>query len=518
VGDRAFKLRLHSTPGYGGHTSARRSATRCDAKVVLSTGDAWIRGDPPPCSRRTARGSSVGATVLLAGRAASRMELARMRMPESLAALVDYGIVQEVIRPLMSGKEAEIYLVVSEGEERVAKVYKEANARTFKHRAEYTEGRKIRNTRDQRAMNKRSRHGKAQDEAAWRSTEASMMRRLRDAGVRVPEVYNFIEGVLLMEFVKDDTASAAPRLGDLTFEPGEALALYDELIAQVVRMLCAGVVHGDLSAFNVLMAADGPMLIDFPQSVDPAVNQGARRLLLRDVSNLHSFLERFAPSARRPLHGEEMWELYEGNRLTPTTRLRGAYQPSRKKADTSEVLTLIRDADAEEMQRRVARGEAPESSPHGPRRRVVDMTGETTRKSRPRPAEGAGSRVRSEKKESGSRRKAGGRKRTGAKQRGPGRSGQGATSSETRPAQDATAPSGRTRRRRRRPARSKEVSENGAAPASRGESPDRSRASARPAREKDGAAAGAKPRDPASKSDPATKKRTRRRRRPSRPR
>jgi len=303
-----------------------------------------------------------------------------MRMPDSLAVLMDFGIVQDVVRPLMSGKEAQIYLVVSEGQERVAKVYKEAQQRTFKHRAEYTEGRKTRNSRDQRAINKRSRHGRKQDEAAWRTAEVDMIYSLRDAGVRVPEPFHFVEGVLVMELIKDAEGNPAPRLGDVSLGPLEAVAVYDALIAEVVRMLCAGVVHGDLSEFNVLMAADGPVVIDFPQSVDPASNQNARRLLLRDVANLHRFVARVAPGTRRPLYAEEMWELYKANRLTPTTRLGGDYKPPEMETDTREVLALIADADQEERARRAASGggaedEAELKAPAAkPLRRVVDLT------------------------------------------------------------------------------------------------------------------------------------------------
>jgi RIO kinase 1 len=303
-----------------------------------------------------------------------------IRTPDSLAVLVDFGIVQEVVRPLMSGKEAQIYLVVSEGQERVAKVYKEAQERTFKHRAEYTEGRKTRNSRDQRAINKRSRHGRKQDEAAWRTAEVDMIYRLRDAGVRVPEPFHFVDGVLVMELIKDGEGDPAPRLGDISLGPREAVAVYDALIAEVVRMLCAGVVHGDLSEFNVLMAADGPVVIDFPQSVDPASNQNARRLLLRDVANLHRFVARLAPGTRRPLYAEEMWELYKSNRLTPTTRLGGNYKPPAVKTDTREVLDLIADADQDERARRGANGEGAddeeerEAPTSKPLRRVVDLT------------------------------------------------------------------------------------------------------------------------------------------------
>jgi RIO kinase 1 len=315
---------------------------------------------------------------------------APMRMPDSLAALVDYGIIQEVVRPLMSGKEAQVYLVVSEGEERVAKVYKEAQARTFKHRAEYTEGRKTRNSRDQRAISKRSRHGRAQDEAAWRSTEVDMIHRLRDAGVRVPEPHQFIDGVLVMELVKDAAGEPAQRLGDLTFDPEEAEKIYHELIVQVTRMLCAGVVHGDLSEFNVLMGVKGPTLIDFPQSIDPARNQNARALLIRDVDNLHRFLARFAPHARRPLFAQEMWQLYQANKLTPTSKLEGSYRAPDAKVDTSDVLAVIGEVDEEQRLRHAVRDDDDDfiPLPRKPLRTVVDLSAEVKRSSKPRPAAG----------------------------------------------------------------------------------------------------------------------------------
>src|SRR5687768_1097712 len=219
-----------------------------------------------------------------------------MRIPNSLISLADEGIIEEVVRPLMSGKEAEVFLVRSGGELRVAKVYKEAQNRTFKNRAEYTEGRKVRNTRDQRAINKRSRHGRDQDEAAWRSTEVDMIYRLRDAGVRVPTPHHFIDGVLIMELITDEVGDPAPRLAEVSLSAEEAVRVFDRLLAEAVRMLCAGVVHGDLSDFNVLMGADGPVIIDLPQAVDASSNQNARKLLLRDVDNLQRFLSKFAPN------------------------------------------------------------------------------------------------------------------------------------------------------------------------------------------------------------------------------
>jgi RIO kinase 1 len=282
-----------------------------------------------------------------------------MKTPESLIPAMDCGIIQEVVRPLMSGKEAQIYVVIAGGEECAAKVYKEASRRTFKHRIEYTEGRKTRNSRDQRAVSKRTRHGRKQDEEAWRNTEVDMIYRLRDAGVRVPEPFNFVDGVLVMELVKDADGHPAPRLGDLRFEPDEAGRIYHQLLRETVRMLSAGVIHGDLSDFNVLMGANGPVLIDFPQSLDAASNQGARKFLLRDVGNLHSFVKRYAPDHPVRSYGEEMWSLYESNRLTADSELVGNYRASELKADTGEVLALIEDADRDEQARREGRGEDP---------------------------------------------------------------------------------------------------------------------------------------------------------------
>lgn len=256
----------------------------------------------------------------------------------------------------MSGKEAEVYLVIADGEERVAKIYKEAANRSFKHRAEYTEGRGTRNTRDQRAIGKRTAHGRAQDESAWRATEVHMIGRLAAAGVRVPIAYNFVDGVLVMELVRDGDGYPAPRLGDLDFTPEAATEIYHWLLAAVMRMLCAGVVHGDLSDFNVLLAADGPVVIDLPQAVDSAQNPNARKLLLRDVDNLHDFLQRFVKGAPRLPYAEEMWELYEQNALTPETTLTGRWRPSQKRADVDAVLALIADASYDERKRRDALG------------------------------------------------------------------------------------------------------------------------------------------------------------------
>jgi RIO kinase 1 len=310
---------------------------------------------------------------------ATQIAADRMRVPHSLQSLVDLGIIQDVVRPLMSGKEAQVYLVVAGGEERVAKVYKESDQRSFKQRTDYTEGRNVRNSRDRRAMNKGSRHGRAKDEAAWRSTEVDVIYRLRNAGVRVPEPYNFMDGVLIMELVTDQDGHPAPRLGDLSFTPRAARQIHDRVLQEVVRMLCAGVVHGDLSDFNILAGADGPVIIDFPQAVDPSRNANARSLLLRDVANLHSFLSRVTPQPRLP-YAQEMWALYERNELLPETRLRGRFREERRQVDTREVLDAIGDAERDERRRRSAqdprgrRGAANGRGPRGPKVEVVVRT------------------------------------------------------------------------------------------------------------------------------------------------
>lgn len=319
-----------------------------------------------------------------------------MRIPKSLETLADHGVIQEVLRPLMSGKEAQIYLVVSEDHYCAAKIYKDAQNRSFKNKADYTEGRKVRNSRDQRAIEKGTKYGKDKDEDTWKATEVEMIYRLRDAGIRVPEPFVYIDGVLLMELVVDADDNPAPRLGDLEFSPTEATEIYQHLIQETARMLCAGVVHGDLSDFNVLLAADGPVIIDFPQAVNAASNQGARSLLLRDVNNLHRFLQRWVPGARRLPYAEEMWALYESNRLTPDTRLTGKYKGSSGPVDTRAVLSLIGDANRDEMRRRQVQGkstagitsDSATSTPSVPARRreyVVEKPAPRARSSQDRP-------------------------------------------------------------------------------------------------------------------------------------
>jgi RIO kinase 1 len=317
-----------------------------------------------------------------------------IRVPEALVPLVDQGIIDEVIRPLMAGKEAQVYLVVADGTLRVAKVYKEVEHRSFKHRAAYTEGRKVRNTRQQRAMAKKSKYGKAEIETAWRNAEVDAMRTLWAAGVRVPEQFDFVDGVLLMELVHDGDWGPAPRLADVQFSPEEANDLFLHLVHEVAKMLCAGVVHGDLSDFNVLIGHDGPVIIDFPQWVDPAGNLNARKLLLRDVDNLTSFLARHDPSLKRTRYAEEMWALYEANTLTPQTELTGKFRRSQRLADTSSLLAEIESIEAEERKRRESLGLPPPR----PARRPVNVGAPAPRPLRPGDGRGEAKRGRGDAK------------------------------------------------------------------------------------------------------------------------
>ena len=222
-----------------------------------------------------------------------------MKAPQRLKSLLEEGLIDSVVRQLMSGKEAMVFVVRCGGEARCAKVYKEATQRSFRQAVDYTENRKVKNTRQARAMAKGTRFGRESQEAAWQSAEVDALVRLAAAGVRVPTPYNFFEGVLLMELVTDAGGDAAPRLNDVELTPQQALAHHASLVREVVRMLCAGVVHGDLSEFNTLLAHDGPVVIDLPQAVDAAGNNHAQRMLLRDVDNLRTHFGRFAPALRR---------------------------------------------------------------------------------------------------------------------------------------------------------------------------------------------------------------------------
>jgi RIO kinase 1 len=276
-----------------------------------------------------------------------------MKTPKRLQTLVDEGLIDSVQRQLMSGKEAAVYVVRCGDEVRCAKVYKEATQRSFRQAVDYTENRKVKNTRQARAMAKGTRFGRQAQEAAWQSAELDALYRLAAAGVRVPRPYNFHDGVLLMELVTDAQGDAAPRLNDVDFHADEALAHHATLIREVQRMLCAGVVHGDLSEFNILLAADGPVVIDLPQAVDAAGNNHAQRMLLRDVDNLRDFFGRFAPELLTSRYGEEIWDLYQRGMLQPDTVLSGRFERAARAVDLGGVLREIDDARVEEAARRL---------------------------------------------------------------------------------------------------------------------------------------------------------------------
>jgi RIO kinase 1 len=277
-----------------------------------------------------------------------------MKVPEQLEPLVEQGLVDEVVRPLMSGKEAALYIVRSNGQTCVAKVYKRATERSFRQRSIYAEGRKVRNSRQQRAMDKGSRFGKQANEEAWHNAEVDALHRLSAVGVRVPLPRLYADGVLLMELVVDADEQPAPRLADRRLDAHQARAIFHDLLRQVVRMLCAGLVHGDLSECNVLLAASGPVIIDFPQAFDAARNTNAARLFIRDVDNLTRYLSRFAPELAGTRYGREVWALYERAELFVDTPLTGRVRESDRKADVAAVLDEVNVVAREAALRRLS--------------------------------------------------------------------------------------------------------------------------------------------------------------------
>jgi RIO kinase 1 len=276
-----------------------------------------------------------------------------MKTPKRLRSLLEEGLIDSVVRQLMSGKEAAVYVVRCGEETRCAKVYKEATQRSFRQAVDYTENRRVKNTRQARAMAKGTRFGRQATEAAWQSAEVDALYRLAAAGVRVPKPFNFLDGVLLMELVTDEQGDAAPRLNDVLLTSEEARAHHATLIGEVVRMLVAGVVHGDLSEFNVLLAADGPMIIDLPQAVDAAGNNHASRMLLRDVANLRGFFGRFAPELLETNYGPEIWDLYLRGELRADTVLTGKFEQEFATVDLASVMRELDDTLAEEKERRL---------------------------------------------------------------------------------------------------------------------------------------------------------------------
>ena len=288
-----------------------------------------------------------------------------MRTPPGLQALIDDGVIDEVLRPLKSGKEAAVYVVRSGGEVRCAKVYKDMAQRSFQQRVQYQEGRKVRGSREARAIGKATRYGRKQQETAWKNAEVDALYQLREAGVRVPEPFGYFHGVLVMELVADAGGFSAPRLGEIDLGAAQAREFHVVLVRQVQLMLCCGLIHGDLSAYNVLVGADGPVVIDFPQVVSAAGNNAARAMLLRDVNNLTASLGSFAPELLDTWYGEEMWALFEAGTLLPDTELSGIFVHDDSTIDLDSVRHAINDAREEALIREQGRQAKAEEDSEG---------------------------------------------------------------------------------------------------------------------------------------------------------
>ena len=267
-----------------------------------------------------------------------------MKIPKKFEMLVHNGLVDEVVCQLMSGKEAEVYVVRSMGEIRCAKVYKDADYRSFSKQAQYQEGRKVRNSRQARAIEKNTKYGRKEQEGAWQNAEVDALHRLAAAGVRVPQVFSYVGGILLMELVVDDDGNNAPRLNDVKLTGTQAREYHRALIAQIVLMLCAGLVHGDLSEYNVLVGSDGLVIIDLPQALDAAGNNNAASLLERDVANMTAYFGRFAPELLTTDYGREIWKLYATGELSPETVLTGRFVQSSIPADVHGVMRDVESA------------------------------------------------------------------------------------------------------------------------------------------------------------------------------
>lgn len=274
-----------------------------------------------------------------------------MKIPKRIQPLVDDGIVDKVLRQLMSGKEATVYVVQCGDDVRCAKVYKEASKRSFKNAVLYNEGRKVRNGRSARAMQKGSKFGREQQEEIWQSTEVDALYKFADAGIRVPTPYGCFGGVLIMELITDADGFAAPRLNDVTMSEEKAIIDHAKVMDYVVRMLSVGVIHGDLSEFNVLVDEEGPVIIDLPQAVDAAGNNNAKKMLLRDVNNMTQYYAQFAPDLATTRYGDEIWAIFETGDLTPKTVLTGQFIDSEISADVDTVLNEINAAREEELDR-----------------------------------------------------------------------------------------------------------------------------------------------------------------------
>ena len=277
-----------------------------------------------------------------------------MKVPKRIQPLVDDGLIDEVISQLMSGKEATVYMVRCGDDVRCAKVYKEAIKRSFKKAAQYQEGRKSRNSRRARAMEKGSKYGRDQQESAWQNAEVDALYKLAEVGVRVPQPFGCFDGVLLMELVTDDAGDVAPRLNDVVMPAEQAQEDHTLVMHYVKLMLCAGIIHGDLSEFNVLVDDYGPVIIDLPQAVDASANNNAKAMLMRDVANMTNYYAQFSPDLKASKYGEEMWALFESGELTPESDLTGLFKENTASADVDTVLEEIK-ASFEEEEARIER-------------------------------------------------------------------------------------------------------------------------------------------------------------------
>lgn len=278
-----------------------------------------------------------------------------MKTPKGLQELVDEGVIDQVLRPLKSGKEAAVYVVRCGEEIRCAKVYKDLGQRSFQARVQYQEGRKVRGSRQARAMGKATRFGRKEAEAAWKNAEVDALYQLAAAGVRVPQPHGYFNGVLVMELITDEDGYSAPRLGEVELSAETARSYHRFLMQQVARMLCVGLIHGDLSEYNVLIAPDGPVIIDLPQVVSAAGNNAARQMLRRDVGNLTISLSRFAPELLDTHYGEEMWALFERGELRPDSELTGHFKFDQRSVDVDSVMQSIEDARKEALIRQQGR-------------------------------------------------------------------------------------------------------------------------------------------------------------------
>ena len=286
-----------------------------------------------------------------------------MKIPAGLQPLIDDGIVDEVVRALKSGKEASVYVVRCGAEVRCAKVYKDMGQRSFQQRAQYQEGRKVRGSRQARAMARSTNYGRKEQESAWKNAEVSALYQLAAVGVRVPRPYGYFNDVLVMEMVTDAQGDPAPRLGEVELTPEQAREFHGFLMQQIVRMLCAGLIHGDLSEYNVLIDASGPVIIDLPQAVNAAGNNNAFAMLERDVGNIRDALGRFAPELLGTQFAPEMWALFSQGELRPDRVLTGEFVRDETQADVDVVMSAIDDAREDEVRRRLRQeAQAPQGN------------------------------------------------------------------------------------------------------------------------------------------------------------